>query len=193
MKHIAKTMLTVLLAATLMLSMLACTEDKPAENTATPAPTASEAAAPSPSESEEPAASPSEEAEPSEEEGFTYTSELYGFTVTMPESWRDTVEIVEEDAQVSFCSKANRHLNYGDVEYDAGVLFTVLVPEDDMKDGDGYVFPNYETIGQSNGADLLVVYPTDVQVNTDDEAAQEEYRTMEKDVADVVSGISFGW
>ena len=182
MKHIAKTMLTVLLAAALMLSMLACTEDKPAENTATPAPTVSEAAAPS----------PSEKAEPSEEEGFTYTSELYGFTVTMPESWRDTVEIVEEDAQVSFCSKANRHLNYGDVEYDAGVLFTVLVPEDDMKDGDGYVFPNYEVIGQINGADLLVVYPTDVQFNTDDQAAQEEYRTMEKDVADVVSGISFG-
>ena len=51
MKHIAKTMLTVLLAAALMLSMLACTEDKPAENTATPAPTVSEAAAPSPSES----------------------------------------------------------------------------------------------------------------------------------------------
>ena len=192
MKHIAKTMLTVLLAAALMLSMLACTEDKPAENTATPAPTVSEAAAPSPSESEEPTASPSEEAEPSEEEGFTYTSELYGFTVTMPESWRDTVEIVEEDAQVSFCSKANRHLNYGDVEYDAGVLFTVLVPEDDMKYGDGYVFPNYEIIGQINGADLLVVYPTDVQFNTDDQAAQEEYRTMEKDVADVVSGISFG-
>ena len=95
MKHIAKNMLTVLLAAALMLSMLACTEDKPAENTATPAPTASEAAVPSPSESEEPIASPSEEAEPSEEEGFTYTSELYGFTVTMPESWRDTVEIVE--------------------------------------------------------------------------------------------------
>ncbi len=192
MKHIAKTMLTVLLAAALMLSMLACTEDKAAENTATPAPTVSEAAAPSPSESEEPTASPSEEAEPSEEEGFTYTSELYGFTVTMPESWRDTVEIVEEDAQVSFCSKANRHLNYGDVEYDAGVLFTVLVPEDDMKDGDGYVFPNYEVIGQINGADLLVVYPTDVQFNTDDQAAQEEYRTMEQDVADVVSGISFG-
>ena len=192
MKHIAKTMLTVLLAAALMLSMLACTEDKAAENTATPAPTVSEAAAPSPSESEEPTASPSEEAEPSEEEGFTYTSELYGFTVTMPESWRDTVEIVEEDAQVSFCSKANRHLNYGDVEYDAGVLFTVLVPEDDMKVGDGYVFPNYEVIGQINGADLLVVYPTDVQFNTDDQAAQEEYRTMEKDVADVVSGISFG-
>ena len=40
MKHIAKNMLSVLLAAALMLSMLACTEDKPAENTATPAPTA---------------------------------------------------------------------------------------------------------------------------------------------------------
>ena len=147
-----------------------------------------------------------EEPEPSEKEpavsetgsaatvdGYVYTSSLYGFTIVMPKDWEEKCEIVEEDMCVYFYSAANRFISYGDVEYEAGRLFYITVPEDDMKQDNGeYYFPSYQIIGQYNGADVLVVYPTDVQCDIEDEAKTKEYSEMYEQVPEILKTITFG-
>ena len=182
--------------ALLAFGMTACTQQQPQEQTqSTPSasPSASQEPESSPTpEAQETQASETQQSEPAQEEGYTYTSAFYGFTVTMPEAWKEDCIIEEEGARVSFYSAANRHLDYGDVEYDAGELFTILVPEDSMKTEDGYVYPSYEVIGQYNGADMLVVYPTDVQFNMEDADAQQQYRDMQAQIPEILETISFG-
>ena len=180
----------------LAFGMTACTQQQE-QTQSTPSPSPSASQEPEPSSTPEAQETqetqePAQNSEPAQEESYTYTSTFYGFTVTMPASWEDDCIIEEEGARVSFYSAANRHLDYGDVQYDAGELFTILVPEDSMKTEDGYVYPSYEVIGQYNGADMLVVYPTDVQFNTEDEAAQQQYRDMQAQIPEILTTVSFG-
>ena len=126
-------------------------------------------------------------------DGYVYTSSLYGFTIVMPKDWEEKCEIVEEDMCVYFYSVANRFISYGDVEYEAGRLFYITVPEDDMKQDNGeYYFPSYQIIGQYNGAAVLVVYPTDVQCDIEDEAKTKEYTQMYEQVPEILKTITFG-
>lgn len=177
----------------LAFGMTACTQQQEqTQSTPSPSPSASQEPEPSSTPEAQETQDPESSSEAAQEESYTYTSTFYGFTVTMPASWEDDCIIEEEGARVSFYSAANRHLDYGDVQYDAGELFTILVPEDSMKTEDGYVYPSYEVIGQYNGADMLVVYPTDVQFNTEDEAAQQQYRDMQAQIPEILTTVSFG-
>ena len=153
---------------------------------------------PVPEETQEP--EPTQEAEPEESaasatkpDGYIYTSTLYGFTIVMPADWEEKCEIVEEDMCVYFYSRANRFISYGDVEFEAGRLFYITVPEEDMKQDNGdYYYPSYQIIGQYQGADVVVVFPTDVQCDIEDEAKTKEYTQMYEQVPKVLETITFG-
>jgi len=149
---------------------------------ATPTPTPEPVATPTPTPSQEPV-----------EENYTYTSEQYGFTITMPADWKDCCIIEDSGSQISFYSAANRYFEYEGEKYDCGHLFTIMVPDASLKEDGGYVFPSYEIIGQIDGSDILVVYPTDVQIaDIDNAEASAEYNRMYEEVSSVLATITFG-
>ena len=179
-----KKILAILLVCALLFAVGCKKKEEPEVIAPTPTPEAVATPAPSPEATPEPSQEP---------EVYTYTNETYGYTVTMPLSWKDCCLIEEHDLSVTFYSAANRYMDIDGELYDCGKLFTIMVPEDDLKEGDGYVFPNYDIIGQYNGADILVVYPSDVQIaDFDDEDAIAEFGAMYEEVPNVVASIMFG-
>jgi len=189
-----KKWIAILLACTLLFAFGCKKNEEVPVTTPEPTPAATPQATPEPTPeataTPEPTPSPSEEPE---DDTFVYVSSVYGFSVTMPASWEQCCLIEEDNMQVSFYSAANRYVEYDGETFGAGHLFTVMIPEDSMKDGDGYVFPNYEVIGQYGGADILIVYPSDVQIaDFDDEDAVAEFGRMSEELPAVIDSITFG-
>jgi len=185
-----KKWIAIVLACALIF-MIGCKKDKDQETAVTPTPEPTPQTQQTPV-TPTPAPTPSPSQEP-DEGVYIYTSDLYGFTVTMPASWSQCCIIEEKDMSVSFYSAANRYMEYDGELYDCGHLFTIMIPEDDLKEGDGYVFPAYEIIGQYNNADILVVYPSDVQIaDFEDEDAVEEFGRMNEELPAVIDSITFG-
>lgn len=179
-----KKWIALVLVCTLLFAF-GCKKEEAPVTTPEPTPAATPAATPEPT----PEPTPSEEVE----ENFVYTSTLYGFTITMPKEWETCCLIEEDDMRVTFYSAANRYIDYEGELYDCGKLFTIMIPEDDLKQGDGYVFPDYDIIGQYNGADILVLYPTDVQIaDFEDKDAVAEFGRMSGEVPAVIETITFG-
>lgn len=109
-----------------------------------------------------------------EDSRYTVNFDDYKVSFILPEGWKDKCDITERENSISFYQKASREFG--------GHVFTFAMEDKDEEP----VYPNYEVIYDDGSAQLLVVYPTDVQFS---EEAVEEYTQLSDQVPDILETV----
>ena len=123
--------------------------------------------------------------------GNTYHDEFYGFTMTLPDGWKDGVYIQSSNGEKGHTLKFVEKSNY-DSDDDFGWLLTISASEEEVDENSN----NDRSMGsivdqQGNRIFLLCTTPSDVQCDINDETLMENYRAVSVKREEAISSIVF--
>jgi hypothetical protein len=121
------------------------------------------------------------------ENRIIYENENLGFSLKLPENWKDKYIIEESEDSISIFSKKIYKKYNG-----AGLLLSIerqigeLITEEDMKQAP----VEQQIILQGNGYTYFTRMPSDMQCPPDDEELSSEYKALLKQIPDISHSIS---
>ena len=117
-----------------------------------------------------------------------YESEALGFSLNLPEEWKNKYIVEESEASIEvFSKKVYEEYNKG-----TGLLFTIvrtvgeLITEQDMQQAP----QRQQILLQGNGYTYYIRWPSDVQYPVDNEEVSSEYKSMSQQIENVADWIS---
>ncbi len=109
------------------------------------------------------------------ETSYLYESDNLNFSLELPTQWKEDCIISENSSSVSFACKENEDMG--------GHLFSVAICEDEEP-----VWPDCEKIGEFDGVDYYIVYPSDIQFSTE---LEESYNAMNEKIKEIMISFEF--
>ena len=112
-----------------------------------------------------------------------YENKELGFSIELPQEWKDRYIIEELEDGIDIFSKKN---------YQGGLLFSLrrvigeLITEEDMKQAP----VGQKIVLQDNGYTYFIRMPSDVQYPPDNEELSQEYTSMSEQVSEIIKSIS---
>lgn len=107
------------------------------------------------------------------------------FSITLPKEWKNKYKIEEEKTEEGKLYYFIDILNQKDEV--GGILFWIEVSD---KDNEGYKdYPSYKFITSNSKYNIVALYPTDVQMDTEDSESVEEYQSMYSNIENILKTI----